>query len=121
VLIVDDDLDTLETLEAILQMEGVTELRKARSLAEANQILASGFRPCAVLLDLMLDRERGETLLRRLASDPTTADIPVIVFSGDHQAFNALGLPPERLLMKPAWPEDVVRVLGYACKHPKDV
>lgn len=44
---------------------------------------AKVYQPDAILLDLHLKNEDGETVLKRLKEDPATAPIPVFVLSSD--------------------------------------
>jgi CheY-like chemotaxis protein len=116
VLLVDDDLDTLETLEEVLSFEGVADVRCARTLGEADRVLASGFIPSAVVLDLALAGERGELLLGRLGADPVLARVPVVAVSGDHRALANLRPAVARTLLKPARPSDLVEALQEVCR-----
>lgn len=116
-LLVDDDLDTLETLEEVLGFEGVGDVRRARCLAEADEILSSGFVPSAVVLDLALAGERGEALLGKLGSIPALSGVPVLAVSGDHRALASIRPAVARTLLKPARPSDLVEALRDVC-HP---
>ncbi len=115
-LLVDDDVDTLETLEEVLNFEGVADVRCARALGEADRILTGGFVPSAVVLDLALAGERGELLLARLRADPILARVPVVAVSGDHRALACLGPSVARTLLKPARPADLVEALREVCR-----
>lgn len=116
VLLVEDEPDTLDSLASVLLLEGASVVQKARTVAEAERILASGFRPSAVVLDLVLEHERGEVLLDRMRANPMTAAIPVVVLTGDSSAFARLPLTPDRTLLKPAEPRDLVKVLAAICR-----
>ncbi len=115
-LVVDDDLDTLRTLDEVLVFEGFTDVRCARSLAEVDQLLANGFMPSAVVLDLALAGERGEVLVAKLGSDALLAGIPVIAVSGDHRALASVQASVARTLLKPASPAVLVQALREACR-----
>ena len=74
--------------------------------------LAREHHPDLVLLDLQLPDLPGEEVLRRLKSEPRTADVPVIVISAD-----ATEDQPERLRADGALdyltkPFDVARLLA---------
>jgi CheY-like chemotaxis protein len=118
VLIVEDDLDTLYTLVEVLQLEGVEVTHAARSLAEAERALVTGFRPSVVLLDLNLNPERGEDLLDRLRADPTYANVRVIAFSGDRSGLLRVRGAVDAVLLKPADPAGVLKVLYDVCAQP---
>ncbi len=115
VLIVDDDLEVLESLGEMLVAEGVWVVHGATSLAEAEGLLARGFRPSAVVLDLLLDGDHGQVFAQRLKADPTYSRVPVIALSGDHVALEQVGGVVERSLLKPADPADLVTALREVC------
>ena len=58
-------------------------------------------RPDLLLLDLMLPGLNGTELLARLRADPSLRQLPVIVMTGEGDAFNAKELPVEAFLTKP--------------------
>lgn len=115
-LVVDDDLDTLRTLDEVLVFEGFPDVHCVRSLAEADQLLATGFVPSAVVLDLALAGERGEVLVAKLGSDALLARVPVIAVSGDHRALANVQASVARTLLKPASPAELVQVLREVCR-----
>lgn len=80
VLIVEDDLLTLESMAYILEFEGYS-VATARDGKEALGVLRQPPRPCAVLLDLSLPHVDGFEFIRRQNLDPGTANIPVIVIT----------------------------------------
>jgi CheY-like chemotaxis protein len=92
VLIVDDDPDAREVLTDIVESLGL-EARVAEdgstALKAVNQTL-----PTLILLDLMMPRMDGFTMLSRLRSTPRTRAIPVIVVT-------ACGNDGRRTLMLP--------------------
>lgn len=80
ILIVDDDENQVEVLAYRLQSQGFMTLeanngQKALSLAHEE-------RPHLILLDLRLPDMSGFDLCEKLADDPATCGIPVIVLSG---------------------------------------
>lgn len=115
VLLVDDDADTLDTLSDVLLFEGVGEVRVAGSLREAEQILASGWTPSAIVLDLLLNGDRGESLLGTLQGNPLLSRVPVIAVSGDALALKGVSGRVAHTLLKPASPDAVMRALGDVC------
>lgn len=80
VLIVEDDLDTRETLGAALEAEGY-EVALAAHGREGLERLAVSPLPCLILLDLMMPVMDGVEFLGALEADPTLASIPVVVVS----------------------------------------
>jgi PAS domain S-box-containing protein len=85
VLYVEDNPSNLRLIEHVLaQRGGVRLLTTTRG--EPAQNLARQHRPDLVLLDVHLPDIDGEEVLRRLRSDPQTADLPVVVVSADATA-----------------------------------
>jgi DNA-binding response OmpR family regulator len=83
VLILEDDPDTLESLAELLRMDGLADVRTAHTAVEAERELSLGFLPSAVLLDLWLGLDDGETFAKRLKTDPVYSAVPIIALSGD--------------------------------------
>jgi CheY-like chemotaxis protein len=81
VLIVDDHEDLAEAVAGLLDCEGF-EARVASRAAAGLQILREGFRPCLILLDVMMPEMSGETFLVEQRHDPELATIPVALFTG---------------------------------------
>ncbi|MGE0483962.1 MAG: HD-GYP domain-containing protein [Gammaproteobacteria bacterium] len=77
VLIVDDLADNLAVLGELLQDE--FPVRAASSGARALELARLEPRPELILLDLMMPGMDGFEVLDRLARDPATRDIPVII------------------------------------------
>jgi CheY-like chemotaxis protein len=89
VLVIDDDVSTLELYQAVLEEEGyrLTLLTTPDLASEAVATLA----PSPILLDLRFHREAaGVGVLERLKGDPATRPIPVLVCSADHQLLDDL-------------------------------
>jgi len=78
ILIVEDELDLVSTLEYRLQKEGFETLI-ATTGAEATAVLAGPVRPDLVLLDLMLPDTSGVEICKALRKDESTSEIPVIM------------------------------------------
>lgn len=78
VLIVDDNIQNLELLEAYL--EGVPEIVTLRATGGAEALEAvRQHRPELVLLDIMMPKMSGYEVCKKLRADPATADIGVIM------------------------------------------
>ncbi len=90
VLVVDDEADTRSLLLERLALAGF----EVSGAADGESALAAvrSLSPALVLLDLMMPGMDGWEVLRRLRSEPATADLPVIVLTGrDLAADRALG------------------------------
>src|SRR5215472_42700 len=83
VMFVEDEPEVRESLAELLTNEGFNVVT-ATDGQDALEQLDSGFRPCLIILDLLMPRMDGVDLCRALHRDPTLVDIPVIVYSGAH-------------------------------------
>ncbi len=112
ILGVDDSLTIRKALELVLKPAGYT-LELAASGAEAVE-KARGFQPAAILLDFILPDMRGTEVCRRLAADPETAGIPVVLISAKgaeiRQAYQDVG-NVVGYIAKPFTPEAIIEVL----------
>lgn len=81
VLIVDDETDLAESLRELLEDEGY-QVKVAADGREAMGEL-SLWRPCVIILDLIMPVMSGNELYEAMQADPRLADIPVIVSTSD--------------------------------------
>jgi CheY-like chemotaxis protein len=106
ILVLDDDPNVVELLTEVFSEEGYSVVGHHWLADAADQINADAPNLDLVILDLHLPR-RGEgfQLYQQLQSDPYTASIPVILYSADSRALNALAphitAPHHVLLQKP--------------------
>ena len=79
ILIVDDDLETIKLLEAVVQMDGheTAHVQESRS---AIQVVES-FMPDVVLLDIMMPDINGIAVCKLIKSNPHTKNIKVMMVS----------------------------------------
>ena len=80
ILVVEDDPDTRQSLSLALSIHGFS-VTEAEDGAEA-LAAAAAQAPDLILLDLMMPRLDGWTVIRKLKENPQTASIPVIVLTG---------------------------------------
>jgi DNA-binding response OmpR family regulator len=110
ILIVDDDLDNVNMLEAFL----ADEASSIKGITDSNQVerIFSEFEPDLVLLDLHMPKPDGLEILRNLRSARESLGfLPVIVLTGDtgRTARNsALLLGADDFLTKPLDRQEVV-------------
>ncbi len=85
----------------------------------ARQVLAQ-FRPCAVILDVLLDRETGWDLLAELKSSEKYRDIPVLVITLVENESKALALGADAFCVKPVDRSWLLQKLAtfQACAKP---
>ena len=84
ILIVDDSPDILEIVEIVLSSDG-WGVRTAASIAAANAELAKGH-PQAMLVDFQLPDGDGLSAARSWKGDPSTAAIPIILYTGANES-----------------------------------
>ena len=78
VLIVDDNLQNLELLEAYMDDVPEAEVLTATNGLDALQKVAEG-KPDLILLDIMMPKMSGFEVCKKIKSDPKTRDIIVIM------------------------------------------
>ena len=109
VLVVDDEADSLEVAQTLLEMCGATILT-ARNGQEGLE-KAIQHRPQFILSDLSMPEMNGWQLLHALKNDLRTRDIPVIALTahamqGDRELGCAVGF--HNYLTKPLVPETFI-------------
>jgi CheY-like chemotaxis protein len=110
ILLVEDDLDTLEALTEAIADRGI-EVVTAVDGTEALVALRAGLRPVAILLDSWMPNLDGRAVLRELRGDPELTAIPVVWMSAER------GEPPAGTgrLQKPIALEHLNAVLRTLC------
>jgi CheY-like chemotaxis protein len=120
VLIVEDDPDIVVYLTSFLEDHGY----QARSAGDAGRALLvlDGFRPDAILVDVLMPGRSGLDLLVTLRRDPRWQDIPLVVVTGmdqvlqdDCQSYllSQHGVSgPDAVLGKPIDPTALLAVVG---------
>lgn len=79
ILLIEDDPDQIFMYQNKFELEGFN-FRSARK-GDDGIALAKKHRPDIILVDLVLIAENGLDVLTKLKSDPTTADIPVMILT----------------------------------------
>ena len=80
VLVVEDDVDIRDALVEILQLEGYA-VSAAGHGEEALEQLRGGYRPCIIVLDMMMPVMDGWAFCEEKEKDPVLAPIPLVVLS----------------------------------------
>ncbi len=84
VLVVDDNVQNLELIEAYLEeLDGVTTISATDGEGCLRKVESD--RPDLILLDIMMPRMSGYEVCQRLKSDPATQDIPIIMVTALHE------------------------------------
>lgn len=99
VLVIEDCLDTIRLLERYVAdtrycLVSTNDPQQAISMVESSA-------PRVILIDVMMPRVDGWTLLQRLRNHPLTANIPVVICSILRQEELALSLGASAYLRKP--------------------
>ena len=113
VLHIDDNSTNLRLIEQVLACRPGTSLMAAMQ-GRLGLELAREHQPALILLDLNLPDTHGLDVLRRLAGDPRTAAIPVVVVTADAtpgMARRAHALGARALLAKPLDVAELLAVL----------
>jgi DNA-binding response OmpR family regulator len=108
ILLVEDDPNIRDLLREILTVEGYVIIEAADG--EEALVCARAERPDLMLLDLMLPRKSGWSVIEELKRQQATRDIPVIVLSAFAHLFaTASPAPPDAVMSKPF---DIQDLLG---------
>jgi CheY-like chemotaxis protein len=112
VLVVDDDRDILDVIGIILEGEGyeVSSLDNGRDVVD--EVCKN--RPDLILLDVMLCGIDGREICKKLKSNPTFCQIPIVMISASH---NLQGSPEQKgsangFIAKPFDIDNLVSVVG---------
>lgn len=110
ILLVVDDRDSFRLLYEVLEEAGYFVL-EASTAAEGLGLLAAGYQPELIVLDLLLPKMGGRQLLDVCSRTPWLASVPVIVLS----TFSPLRSEPgsrEIFFRKPFHPAELVDEVG---------
>ncbi len=124
VLVVDDEIDTLNLLRTILEISGYEPFTTLNSVDAI--ILAEVERPDCVLLDIMMPQLDGFTLCKMMRQHPETANLPIVFVT----AYSSLDLEDRRkeagadmVLPKPigmtALVTAIEKAMGMRAKSPE--
>ncbi len=112
VLVVDDEADSLEVAQTLLEMCGATILTAKNGQEGLEKAIQH--RPRFILSDLSMPEMNGWQLLHALKNDVRTQDIPVIALTahamqGDRELGRAAGF--HNYLTKPLVPETFINTV----------
>lgn len=122
VLIVDDDPDVRLFNRTVLEEYGYTPLEAANG--EEGMNLVKQENPALIILDVLMPRESGIRLYRKLKTDKKLSRIPVLMLSGiaersflrSQKALTEFGgdpvPPPEAYLEKPVEAEELAEAIA---------
>jgi CheY-like chemotaxis protein len=119
ILIIDDDPDFAEAISSLLEANGY-----AVEYADNGRLgfeKAKDRPPALILLDVMMrEKTEGFDVSRKLAGDPGTNSVPVVLLTGIRKELNlpyalepdGSWLPVRAVLEKPVKPAELLRVVG---------
>lgn len=120
VLVVEDDPDIRGLLVELLQHEGI-HVRTAADGRAAIRCLREGERPRVILLDLMMPIMSGWEFRTEQQKDPSLAEIPVVVLTGDTSIQQKRHLiAADQYLIKPVDVEELLGVVRRYCARDID-
>ncbi|MBO9308218.1 MAG: response regulator [Chloroflexi bacterium] len=115
VLVVDDEIDTLDLLKTMLELVGyaaITTPDPAHALT-----LAETEKPDCALLDIMMPKLDGFTLCKMLRSQPATRNLPIVFLSayqGSNLEARRLEAGADLLVPKPVGLNALVKAIDRA-------
>ena len=119
-LLVDDEPELLNMVEAILKEEGFLNIKTAGSAKEA-LVAADEFQPELAILDVMLPDRDGFSLMKELKSK---ADYPVLFLTArgeDEDKFKGFGLGADDYVVKPFLPKELIfRIMAILRRSYKE-
>ena len=95
VLVIDDDEDIRTTIRDVLEDQGFAVACAANGREALDMLLRDESKPALILLDLTMPEMDGWTFRQEQQKVPRLAQIPVVLFSGHHDA-SAGGAIPAR-------------------------
>ena len=117
VLVVDDDPDCRQFVEAVLEADLPADIWQAEN-GEAGLRLARTRQPDLIVLDVMMPVKDGYDTFLALRDDPATAKIPVIMLTtlaemGGYMEGKARRLQPDNFVEKPVDPAVLLRMARH--------
>lgn len=82
--------------------------------------LALGLVPHIIILDVNLPHVSGWDVINQLQAEPTTAAIPIIVYTGSSDHHRAAELDLAAFIVKPATPRQVIQTVRRVLAQPDD-
>ena len=118
ILLVDDDLDLLDSLTDLLEPEGYVVATAANP--QAAQRLASDFRPDAAILDIKLGVHDGLDLVPVLRRElPDLVCVAMTGFADTDNAVHAVRVGADDYLRKPVAPAELFKTLSRCLEHQR--
>jgi DNA-binding response OmpR family regulator len=122
VLLVDDDLDLLPSMVALLEELSDFEILTAENGLEGLE-KAVNFHPDCMLIDVRMPELNGYHLVQTLRGDPDTADIPLIILSAmvqERDQWTGLAVGVDRYLTKPVDADELIATIIEVTKRSNE-
>ena len=120
VLIVDDSEDIRTTIRDVLEDQGFTVACAANGREALEMLISGQSKPALILLDLTMPEMDGWTFRQEQQKVPRLAQIPVVLFSGHHDAARAAqSLNAVALMTKPLRLEGLVTLVQQLSRRSK--
>jgi len=119
VLVVDDHDDIRDAMALVLELEGCA-VAPSCGVEDAFRRVQQGFRPCVVLLDLHMPDLDGWAFLERTRHEPSLADVPVVIVSGDASERPAVIAAGHDFVMKPFHSATLMAAIGRQCRRHRE-
>ena len=121
ILIVEDDIDILESLEALLSAEGYNTLSTLKG--EETYKLIKSHKPDLLIVDLLLSGRDGAQITSDLRNNPSTKNLPIIIISAHPTAKEkAVNAGANDFIAKPFDTDQFLEVIERNLKnHPNTV
>jgi len=84
ILVVDDDEGILNSIKAILELEGYKVITQNQDGEKLHEIITTSS-PQLILLDVLIADHDGRIICKKLKTDKTIANIPIILVSAHIQ------------------------------------
>lgn len=108
VLLIEDDQTMQKLLARLLEIEGFQILTVGNTSEREIAGAITTHQPFAMILDVHLENQNGLDLLKAVRANPATAEIKVIMTSGEDLRDQSLGLGANGFLLKPYTPSDLI-------------
>jgi CheY-like chemotaxis protein len=120
VLVVDDDEDIRTTIRDVLEDQGFAVTCAANGREALDMLLRDEPKPALILLDLTMPEMDGWTFRQEQQKVPRLAQIPVVLFSGHHDAGLAVqSLHVAALMTKPLRLDGLVTLVEQLSRRGK--
>jgi len=118
ILFVEDDMDTYELVQFLMERNGYEMFLAANGRDGVSAAIKQ--KPDLILMDLSLPEMDGWSAAKKIKSNPGTKDIPIIALTA-HALVNdrkrALDAGCDDYIVKPIDVDELIRIVSQALKH----